>query len=243
MNRTYYLYRHIRHDKNEPFYIGVGTIPIIVKRNTNKYIYRRAYEKDWGVSRTNEFWVNIAKNTTYDIEILLESDNISYIYQKEAEFITLYGKICDGTGILANIDNGGTTGKGKNVYTIKKQQVPIYVYKSSGLFVQKFDSVTEAAMFSGVLTGNVCISAKNKKSVFNGYRFFYNFLGEKIDEKKYRRHGGRTVSVVDANTGEEIKAVYPAYLVRKEYGIGGDTMQLMQNEPIYKKGLIFKYKD
>lgn len=42
MNK-YYLYRHIRLDKNEPFYIGIGT-----KRNRyhpNMYSeYRRAYE-------------------------------------------------------------------------------------------------------------------------------------------------------------------------------------------------------
>lgn len=38
----YYLYRHIRPDKNEPFYIGVGTF----KPNTKNYKaeHYRAYE-------------------------------------------------------------------------------------------------------------------------------------------------------------------------------------------------------
>lgn len=35
----YYLYRHIRLDKNEPFYIGIGT------KNKHKYPYFRAKSK------------------------------------------------------------------------------------------------------------------------------------------------------------------------------------------------------
>lgn len=45
----FYLYRHIRHDKNEPFYIGIG-------RTRN---YERAFRK----TSRNKFWKNIVSKT------------------------------------------------------------------------------------------------------------------------------------------------------------------------------------
>ena len=43
MNKIYYLYEHIRLDKNEIFYIGIGT-----KNQDTKYyynVYKRAHTK------------------------------------------------------------------------------------------------------------------------------------------------------------------------------------------------------
>ena len=71
----YYLYRHIRLDKNEPFYIGIGT-----KQNRNCFntIYRRAYSKH---SR-GKIWKFIENKTEYKVEILLESDDRTFIKNK-----------------------------------------------------------------------------------------------------------------------------------------------------------------
>ena len=46
-----YLYRHIRLDKNEPFYIGIG--------GDDKGYYERAYHK---ISHRNKHWKNIELN-------------------------------------------------------------------------------------------------------------------------------------------------------------------------------------
>jgi len=88
-----YVYRHIRLDKNEPFYIGIGS--------DEKYY--RASEK----TRRNKLWAKIVDKTDYEIEILI--DNISYDEAKikEIEFIKLYGRIIDGAGILSNLTLGG----------------------------------------------------------------------------------------------------------------------------------------
>lgn len=88
-----YVYRHIRLDKNEPFYIGIG----------NDIYYKRARNK----SRRNKFWKNIISKTDYEVEILF--DNISYDFakQKEIEFIKLYGRKDLGTGTLVNLTDGG----------------------------------------------------------------------------------------------------------------------------------------
>jgi hypothetical protein len=99
----YYLYRHIRLDKNEPFYIGIGTKQ---KRNHNSFKseYRRAYETN---RKESYIWNSIINKTEYEVEILFESNNYEFIKEKEKEFISLYGRINTNTGTLANMTNGG----------------------------------------------------------------------------------------------------------------------------------------
>lgn len=89
-----YVYRHIRHDKNEPFYIGIGT----------DNSYKRAYIKS--KTKRSEFWHNIAKNG-YDVDILFDNISFEYACKKEIEFISIYGRKDIGTGILVNLTNGG----------------------------------------------------------------------------------------------------------------------------------------
>lgn len=103
MENNHFLYRHIRLDKNEPFYIGIGTKLKKETRN-NKVIYKRAYDTP---KRRNKIWKDITKKTSFEVEILLESDNYSFILQKEIEFIALYGRIDKKTGCLANMTDGG----------------------------------------------------------------------------------------------------------------------------------------
>jgi hypothetical protein len=112
----HYIYRYIRRDKNEPFYIGLGTKN---KDDINYYTYYRATSKH--ISNNNIF-KRIVNKTDYDIEILLESDDYEFIKQKEIELIKLYGKICNNTGCLSNITDGGEGLKGytHSEETIKK---------------------------------------------------------------------------------------------------------------------------
>jgi hypothetical protein len=87
-----FVYRHIRLDTNEPFYIGIGS-----KNNFN-----RAYDK-----KRNKIWQSIASNTNFDVEIMLDDLTWEEAKEKEKEFISLYGRINTNTGTLANLTNGG----------------------------------------------------------------------------------------------------------------------------------------
>lgn len=98
----YYLYRHIRLDKNVPFYIGIGS-------KTNKehtkhtFEYSRAFE-----TRTrSKVWKSIATKTAYEVEILVESNDKSAIELLEIDMIKMYGRIIKNTGTLANLHPGG----------------------------------------------------------------------------------------------------------------------------------------
>lgn len=96
----YFLYRHIRNDKNEVFYIGIGT-----KKNGNTIgnTYNRAYLK----AIRNVFWKRIVNKTTYSVEIVCESDSYDFIQKKEIEFVLLYGRKDLKTGTLCNLTDGG----------------------------------------------------------------------------------------------------------------------------------------
>ena len=87
-----YLYRHIRLDKNEPFYIGIATH------------LKRAYDKS---SRKNKIWQSIISKTNYEVEILFNDLTRDEVLKKEIEFIKLYGRIDKKTGTLSNLTDGG----------------------------------------------------------------------------------------------------------------------------------------
>lgn len=97
LNR-FYLYRHIRLDKNEPFYIGIGT-----KINNPNQEYMRAYNK----SHRSNWWKKVIAKTEYEVEIILESDNYDFIKEREIEFIKLYGRKDLNKGTLVNLTDGG----------------------------------------------------------------------------------------------------------------------------------------
>ena len=85
-----YVYRHIRLDINQPFYIGIG-------ENGRAYSSRDR----------NVNWHNIVNVTDYEVEILMDGLTREEAFKKEREFIKLYGRKDNGTGILCNKTNGG----------------------------------------------------------------------------------------------------------------------------------------
>lgn len=87
-----YVYKHIRLDTNEVFYIGISS------RN-NKY---RANSK-W---RSN-FWKNIIDKTDYKVEIIEEDLTLEEAKEKEKLYIKQYGRRDLGLGSLVNLTDGG----------------------------------------------------------------------------------------------------------------------------------------
>jgi hypothetical protein len=95
-----YVYRHIRLDKNEPFYIGIGS----------DEKYQRANCK--ALKGRNIYWHRIVGKTDYEVEILFDEITYEESLKKEEEFIALYGRVNNKTGILCNLTDGGEGGKG-----------------------------------------------------------------------------------------------------------------------------------
>ena len=87
-----YVYRHIRLDKNEPFYIGIGSDKDYRRANVN--------------TRRNKHWLNISK-FGYEVEIIYDDLTWDEACLKEKEFISLYGRSDKGMGSLCNLTDGG----------------------------------------------------------------------------------------------------------------------------------------
>lgn len=121
----YYLYRHIRLDKYEPFYIGIGAIRIDPKRGTHKGKYARAYS----TSDRSNLWKKIANKTEYLVEILLHSDDYEFIKKKEIEFISYYGRKDKESGSLANLTDGGEGTLGKSPSELHRKKSSERMYK------------------------------------------------------------------------------------------------------------------
>lgn len=154
--KIYYLYRHIRDDKNEVFYVGVGTVNS--KGNTLKKCFDRAFS----FHKNNPIWARVKKKTTVTVEILLVSTSSSFIDEKEKEFIKIYGKKRDG-GTLANICDGGRVSrrglkhsiesksnisqKNKKAWENKYREEAkgVFVYSQDGDFIKMFNSIRDCA--------------------------------------------------------------------------------------------------
>lgn len=101
MEFRFYIYRHIRKDINEPFYIGIGTKP--KKYTTHAEEYKRAFKS----CDRKQIWKNIVSKTDFKVDIISESNDYEEIKAMEKYFISLYGRKNNRTGILSNLTDGG----------------------------------------------------------------------------------------------------------------------------------------
>lgn len=110
--RNYYVYRHLRgeavHDEKTgtPFYIGVG------KKGKKHSWPTKEYQRAHDTVGRNKYWKLICGKYGRVVEILMEDLTQEEAYEKEAEFIKLYGRKDNGTGILCNLTDGGKGNSG-----------------------------------------------------------------------------------------------------------------------------------
>jgi hypothetical protein len=194
----HYLYRHIRHDKNEPFYVGVGTIHEEKDHYKSwKQVYRRAFTKH---NRTN-YWKNIINKTTYDVEIMLESGDYNFILEKEREFIELYGRKDIKTGCLVNLSDGGEKGQKGRRFKMSEEQklkisitksIPIYTYDLEGNFLKEYPNVKTLAKELNLYNNSISTALDSRNHKVKGIRvlrYYKKELIENVDfmSKRLRR--------------------------------------------------------
>lgn len=195
-----YLYRHIRLDKNEPFYIGIGS----------DSSHKRANER----SRRSGHWKNIVKKGGYEVEIILDNLTWEEACEKEKEFIALYGRSNLNQGTLCNMTDGGeglinpskeTRDKkrnsmiGKNLgssngmtklenrikvsnsrkgrFTGKESFVSrsVNCYDLSGNLLATYDSIIEAERQTGIKNPNITKVCKGLRKTAGNFIWKYNY--------------------------------------------------------------------
>ena len=93
-----YVYQHIRLDRNEVFYVGIGSD----SRN------QRAFNK---LNRT-KFWKSVLAKTEIKVEILKENISWDDACKLEKQLIKKYGRKDLGLGTLVNLTDGGDGANG-----------------------------------------------------------------------------------------------------------------------------------
>jgi len=216
--RIYYVYRHIRDDRNEPFYVGQSCY------TEGEYnYYKRAFCK----RRRTKYWKEIVKSTTFAVEIIYETYIENDAIAKEKEFISLYGRIDLGNGTLVNMTSGGWKGNVKsrtsveqqlktaketgvyfkNIERIKKysykkggstQHKDFYVYDLKGKKISTHKSVKDFGNLVGICPSNIS-SCAGRKQNYGEYLFSYTDLGEFADISKFniRKPAFRQVVIID----------------------------------------------
>lgn len=265
MEKIYYLYRHIRLDKNVPFYIGIGT-----KRNTSKSD-ENAYHRAFSNKGRNITWDCIYKKTNIEVEILLESDNPGFISEKEKEFIDLYGQVILDNGTLVNIESGGfTVNKKKRIIPPEEYErrrnkfiqlnterrgkshyngaIPVFVYLSNGDYVCEYKSLIDAGKGVGIHSGTIWRKIRGNKSI-KGYFFFPTYRGDKlnmtnliVDDK--RTYYSISTPVYKLNEDGDILAEYKSITDAAEaHGVKPLSIAAnLRKGSVNRKGLIFRYK-
>ena len=97
--KRFILYRHIRPDKDEPFYIGIGE-----KYRATNFLDGR-----------NKHWKSIFNQNNKNIEVDILEEGLSWedACKKEVWWISFYGRSDLGKGPLCNLTNGGEGGYGR----------------------------------------------------------------------------------------------------------------------------------
>lgn len=186
----YYVYRHVRVDKKEVFYIGIGT-----KYRKNYKCLTSEYNRAYAKYRSSA-WKRIVNKTEYAIEIIFESNCRNEILNKEIEFIKIYGRRDLNKGTLVNHTDGGSGIKGywfKSDELLKvsksskrfirgkhSQAKPIWVYDLSGKFVGNFDCCINAAEYLNIGVSNISRHLRKLNKQSFGYRFFTVDKGKQI---------------------------------------------------------------
>jgi len=149
-----YVYRHIRLDKNQPFYIGIG--------NDSSYIRANEFKE----KRRNYIWNKIFSKTLIEVDIILDNLTWEQACEKEIEFIKLYGRINTKTGSLCNLTDGGDGSVGVIVSDENKKRLskrnsginnPMYGKKLSNESIAKM-----VAKKKGISSWN-----KGKKGIYS----------------------------------------------------------------------------
>ena len=178
----YYLYRHIRPDKNEVFYIGIG------KKVNYKYsikCYSNDYKRAFTKGKRNKIWNDIVNknNGVYQVEIVMESNNYAFIKKKEIEFIALYGQKNNGSGTLSNLTKGGEGTVGFYNSNLPKTAKTTFVYDAiTKLYIKSCVSTQSAAREFNVKGSKVRSNVIGKTKKADGYIFTYFYQGEQLKQ-------------------------------------------------------------
>lgn len=199
----YFVYKHVRLDTSEVFYIGIGKIRISDDATTWKMKHYRAFSKQG----RNPIWKRIVAKTEYEVEVIHDDLSKKEAIEHEMCLINDIGRRCDSSGVLSNISIGGETVKDEMITVLndKKCSRIVYQYSIEGHFIKEWPSTNQIKRDLGYDNSVLRKAIKGKTKSPNisyGFQWFEEYRGEIIppsDSGKTTLHKG-VILVSDKET-------------------------------------------
>lgn len=240
-----YVYRHIRLDKNVPFYIGISA------DSGFNYTRSKNYSRD-----KSYIWRHIVAKTKYEIDIMMDGLTWEEACEKEKELIKLYGRINKKTGTLANLTDGGEGNVGQVVSKETRDRlsdinsIPVVQYDLNGKFIKLHKGSLSAAKYIGGKYGPVWACANLKKHNYTAYGFLWRkYEGHTndivFDLEKYTKtvFGRKGIKVYDKNGSFSESCQSISFAARKYNISNGEISSVLTGIQISSNNYIFRYED
>jgi len=191
--KPYYIYRHIRPDKDEVFYIGKGK-------------YRRGWSPERAESKygRNKLWHNVVNknNGNYTIDVMMEFSDPRECSAKEIELISFYGRKNLKAGTLVNLTDGGERECGYITTEETKQKLSkIFSGANHPNYGKKLSAETCRRKSISLSGANHFLSGKTlpKEWVENIRKTKIGKLNPMYDKKGRLHHGAKKVIDIENN--------------------------------------------
>ena len=179
-----YVYKHTRGDKNEVFYIGIGTRENRINSHGNR----------------NKHWHNVVNKHGYTVEIFADNLCWEQAWQLEIMLITRYGRRDRNLGSLVNMTDGGEGIQGHHHCDSTRLKMSKHKVKIKNS-LDKLDNLTNIAKLIHThtikeLSNLVGVSIHTIRE----YKKIHNITEPSIPCKDQRKLGWKLV--VQMNTGK-----------------------------------------
>jgi hypothetical protein len=143
-----FVYKHIRLDNQQPFYVGLG----------------KAIERAYTHYGRSDEWCEIVRNFGYKVQIIARVESYNHAKLIEKERISYYGRLDKSTGILVNKSDGGE-GEYEEIEIIHQHKDNEEV---------EFRSYFAASLKTGIkekLIRQMCEGELKQKNIYDGHTF------------------------------------------------------------------------
>lgn len=164
----------------------------------------------------NDFGVDRVRFEILEIVVddsSLDSREIFWINQKQS-YVLGYNKTSGGESNYTYSEEAKSMLRKSSymagrVGSLHRASIPIYQYDLEGNFIQMWESGRLAGRTLGIYEGSVRSVLKGSQLQSKGYRWFYEFLGDKINPIKARENKLKKVAKLDVKT-LEILDIFPS---------------------------------
>ena len=172
-----YVYTYTRLDKNEIFYVGIGS--------------DSKYKRAKNLSLRTDYFKKIINKSKYKLDIILDDLTWDEACLREIELIALYGRKDLGTGNLVNFTDGGEGRKGS-----QNKITPVYQIDLQGNIIKQWVNIETICKELNIHRQSLYAVLNKKVWTCNNFiwcyvkNYSFDYLQEtlnKINQTKFKR--------------------------------------------------------